>query len=251
MRLHGPVDDVNVVDVLLDDVVAAQPSEVVPVAHLVLEVLPLLLARIGPQNALVPVTVPADDLADVAVVDTLHHLQVAALMPPLRAGDNADLLLLRRLVRLEHLPDAGAIDGDRFFGEDVDVLLRVDSGFEVDGTEPRGRGQDDVVQPGGVEHLLVGVQSDVGLPVEVHAVAALLDAVVLGGLIELADAALEAILERIAQGDDADAVGGFQHVDTGVGTAAAAADDADLDLVIPRRMYAAGHQGRSERSGGA
>ncbi len=33
--LH-PVRDVEVVDVLLDDVVAAQPVEVVPVAHLVL-----------------------------------------------------------------------------------------------------------------------------------------------------------------------------------------------------------------------
>ena len=30
-----PVDDVEVVDVLLDDVVAANPDEVIPVAHLV------------------------------------------------------------------------------------------------------------------------------------------------------------------------------------------------------------------------
>ena len=30
-----PVDDVEVVDVLLDDVIAAEPGEVVPVAHLV------------------------------------------------------------------------------------------------------------------------------------------------------------------------------------------------------------------------
>ena len=39
-RLDGPVDHVDVVDVLLDDVVAAEPGEVVPVAHLVLQVGP-------------------------------------------------------------------------------------------------------------------------------------------------------------------------------------------------------------------
>ena len=36
MALGDPVADVEVVDVLLDDVVAAEPGEVVPVADLVL-----------------------------------------------------------------------------------------------------------------------------------------------------------------------------------------------------------------------
>ena len=34
---HDPVADVEIVDVLLDDVVAAEPVEEVPVAHLVLQ----------------------------------------------------------------------------------------------------------------------------------------------------------------------------------------------------------------------
>ena len=47
VRVHRPVDDVDVVDVLLDDVVAAEPGEVVPVAHLPLDVGPLRLAVRG------------------------------------------------------------------------------------------------------------------------------------------------------------------------------------------------------------
>ena len=41
-----PVDHVQIVDVLLDDVVAAEPGEVVPVAHLVLHFALDLAARL-------------------------------------------------------------------------------------------------------------------------------------------------------------------------------------------------------------
>ena len=51
----GPAGDVEVVDVLLDDVVAAEPDEVVPVAELVLGVAPARLALVGPDGPLVPV----------------------------------------------------------------------------------------------------------------------------------------------------------------------------------------------------
>ena len=60
-----------------------------------------------PEAALVPVAAAGDDVADRAVVDALHRLEVAGLVAALRAGADAELLLLRLLVRREHLADAG------------------------------------------------------------------------------------------------------------------------------------------------
>ena len=48
-RAEGPAGDVEVVDVLLDDVVAAEPEEVVPVADLVLGVAPARLRACEPR----------------------------------------------------------------------------------------------------------------------------------------------------------------------------------------------------------
>ena len=70
MRLHDPVGDVEVVDVLLDDVVAAEPVEVVPVADLVLH---FGLARFAGVAALAGGGVEVDaqerQLAELAAVD--------------------------------------------------------------------------------------------------------------------------------------------------------------------------------------
>src|SRR6202011_3890324 len=60
----APIEHVEVVNVLLDDVVAANPGEVVPVAHLVNEVAPVLLPRPAPEHSLIPVAARADDVAD-------------------------------------------------------------------------------------------------------------------------------------------------------------------------------------------
>ena len=65
----GPAGHVEVVNVLLDDVVAAEPDEVVPVAHLVLGVAPARLALVGPDRSLVPVDAARGDLADRPFMD--------------------------------------------------------------------------------------------------------------------------------------------------------------------------------------
>ena len=71
-----PVADVDVVDVLLDDVVAAEPVEVVPVAHLVLHLGHLLLALAHPDALGVPVDAHQGDVADGAVLDALDGVEV-------------------------------------------------------------------------------------------------------------------------------------------------------------------------------
>src|SRR5262249_35999057 len=106
----------------------------------------------------------------------------------------------------------------------------------------------DVVDAGGVDHLLVGVQADVGAALDVHLVLELLGALVLlDEFLELAAALLEAVLEGVAQSDDGDALGSLQPALAGAPAAAAAADDADLDLVVTRGVDAAGEQRRRQR----
>src|SRR5947208_16578655 len=88
-----PVCHVEVVDVLLDDVVAREPREVEPVPDLPLDVRPGGLARLHPQPALVPVDFRGHEVADGAGVDPLHRGAVAGIMTPLRPRDDRQTLL--------------------------------------------------------------------------------------------------------------------------------------------------------------
>ena len=85
-----PVDDIEVMDVLLVDVVAAQPDEVVPVAHLVLHFGELAtgplfkaLSITHPNAAAVPVGTRGDDVADGPILDALDDFLITQLMMPL------------------------------------------------------------------------------------------------------------------------------------------------------------------------
>src|SRR5262249_14367522 len=70
----GPVDHVEVVDVLLVDVVAAQPGEVLPVVDRVVGVGHALLAGAEQDEAGVPVARGAHDVADGPAVNAFHRL---------------------------------------------------------------------------------------------------------------------------------------------------------------------------------
>ena len=86
-----------------------------------------------PEVALVPVALAADELADRAVVDALHELEVPRLMAALRARDDGQALLRGQLGRGDDRADADRIDGDRLLHEDV--LAGLDGGLEVDRPE--------------------------------------------------------------------------------------------------------------------
>src|ERR1700693_2724173 len=72
--LLDPVADVEIVNVLLDDVVAAEPDVVVPVANLVLHFAFALLPRLAgiPGSGAVPIDAQRGDVADFSVVDPLE-----------------------------------------------------------------------------------------------------------------------------------------------------------------------------------
>ena len=95
-----PVHDVEIVDVLLDDVIAGEPGEVVPVADLPLDVAPPRLAVDDPDFAAVPVGFGVRDVADCAVVDALDRFAIVGRVAALGAGDDAETFFFGQLAGL-------------------------------------------------------------------------------------------------------------------------------------------------------
>ena len=137
MALLDPVADVDVVNVLLDVVVAAQPGEMIPVLHLVLHFGLARLAGPVPDARGVEVDRQVLHVADGAVVDALDRFPVAGQVPEVMADGHGQLLLLRLLAGGKDLADAGGIDGDRLLHEHV--LAGLHGGLELGGPEA-GRG---------------------------------------------------------------------------------------------------------------
>src|SRR5437764_1039671 len=105
----------------------------IPVVDLVIEIGHALRTVAEPNSPAVPVAASVDDVADRAVVDTLHRLTVAGLVPALRAGADGEFLDARYLLRLQDATDAGAVDADWLLGEDV--LAGGHRGGDMEGTE--------------------------------------------------------------------------------------------------------------------
>ena len=218
-----PVDHIEIVQVLLDDLVAAEPVPVIPVPALPLEVAELGEVRIlriiflaEPDAVAVPITVAGHQLADVATVDPLHRLDVTRLMAALRARDHGQLLLLRQARRLDYRANADGIHRHRFF--DKHVLSRRDRRRKMQRTES-GRGREDHHVDTGREDFLIGVETREALHV---------------GQLQLLLRGLDLPGKQVAQRHDLDARGGIQAVLGRGRTAPTAADDADPDAVGSR-----------------
>ncbi len=223
-RPHGPVDDVDVVHVLLDDVIAGEPGEVEPVAALPLHLRHVRQALLDPEVALVPIALGGDDLADLAVPDALHHLEIAPLVTPLRPGDDGQAFLSGQVGGRDHRANPDGIDRHGLFHEDV--FPGLDGGFEMQRSESGWCGRDDEVDVGACADLQVVVE-----PGE-SAVDRYLDAV--GKvLLQPVERALDPIRDEITEGDHLDTGSRLEAVERRAGAAPAAADDANLDGVRP------------------
>ena len=216
--LH-PIGDVQVVDVLLGDVIAAQPVEVVPIAHLELELGLPFLARVNPNATVVPVGTDQVDVAESAIVQALHGLQVARLVMTLQADADLQVLFLGFLGCGENAADSGTIDGHGFLHEHVFTLA--DSLLEMLRAKSRGRCQNDHV--GQRDGLLVTIETD-ELPVSRHVYLS-----ALGGL-QAVEGTGESVLEGVGHGHELDARD-IEGLVGCAGTTAAATDEGDLDLV--------------------
>src|SRR5262245_28070518 len=124
-------------DMLLDDEIAREPGEVKPVAHLPLHVAPAALALAVPQGAGVVRGLDGDDIADGAVVDTVHDLAHRGMVAPAEAGNHGQAISLGFPTRGLNAADTGTIHGHRLLGEDV--LARPHRRFQVSRPEMRRR----------------------------------------------------------------------------------------------------------------
>ena len=113
-----PVGDVQVVDVLLDDVVAGHHAEPVPVANEILCIAPAALAAWGIGGpAAAPPDPTAHNPADRALRDGMRILPVLGLMPPLGARDHGQTLTPGQFTRLDDLARPRRVHSSRLLHE--------------------------------------------------------------------------------------------------------------------------------------
>ena len=119
MRVEGPVAHVQVVDVALDDHVAARPDEVLKVMELVFHFRLLGSARSDPGAVVTPVGPQKEQVAQRTVANPLDAFDVSGAMAALQAHANLQPLLLGQLVALHQRAEAGRIDTARLFEKGV------------------------------------------------------------------------------------------------------------------------------------
>src|SRR5439155_13789300 len=74
MVVERPVDDVQVVHMLFDDVIPGKPREIVPVPELPFHVAPAVLPLDDPDRSAIPISAHVTDIANGAVVQALDGL---------------------------------------------------------------------------------------------------------------------------------------------------------------------------------
>ena len=205
---------------LFADLVAAEPVEVVPVVHLVVELGDALLVT-DPDAAASPVDAATEDLANEAGLDLFQSFTIAVLVVTLQADGDVEILLLGFFDRSENLADTGSIDRDRLFHEDVFVLL--DGVFDV-GWAEAGRGGEDDHVAARIDGFLIGIKAAEFTRADVDLFGTLFS-----DITEVVGSVIDRVFEVVGEGDD-DGVGvGFQSLSGGTGAAAAATDQSDLD----------------------
>jgi len=239
-------------NVLLDDVIAAEPVEHVPVSDLILHLrggAAQLLRQLGPprlrpDRTAVPVHAHRQDIADGPVMQSFHGLEIVGLMTPLQADADLEVFLLCFLGRGEDPAHAGAVDGDGLLHENV--LALPDRFLEVNRPEAGGGGEDHQVSRG--NGLLVSVQ-----PHELVGLGHIDRRTVL--LLQVPIARVELVFEGVRHGHQLDAfLAGVERLIGRAGTASAAADQRHSDGIPGRGakgkpFHRQGAQERAARHG--
>src|SRR5262249_41751847 len=129
MSVHHPVANVEVVNVLFNDMVAAQPDVMIPIPNLPLQIGRPAVAAMPDRTAVDPVRAQRDHVANGSDLKLLYGLDITRTMTPLIPSRDFQVLLLRQFTRFIHHATAGAIHGNWFFGENM--LARFDRSLEL------------------------------------------------------------------------------------------------------------------------
>ena len=195
-----PEEDVDVVDVLLDDMVAREPFPVHPVAYVPLHVRPSCLTLTVPKHTLIPIDIAAGDVADESCLYLFVGFDVSTFVVTLCTYDNAQTLCLCLLGGCHYGTIALGIDSDRLLEERVDAFLG--GVLEHPGAEDRRCGEDDHVNTG-IDDFLIGIETE-----EASLVGDVLSPIVL----QLVAQREEPVAEDIAKCHHSDAVGSIEQV---------------------------------------
>lgn len=249
--LHGmialePIHDIQVVNVLFDNVIAAQPHEEIPISHLVFhfgQLLAQIVLQLGPlvppRPRAVPVSAGGNELPQRAVLILLKRLAVAELMVPLQADANRQRFALSDFVGRQNSPHAGGIGGDGLFHENV--FAGFHRGRKMNGPKTRRRGQNDQVGIGG-QSLLVGIEPG-ELPLLRHVDASTEFWFVLKAFLQLGELIVNVILKSVGHANQLGvAAFGRKSIFHRPTAATAAADERDFQrVIVGRRMSLPGN----------
>src|SRR5438445_6790642 len=163
MTLFDPIDHIKVMDVLLDDVIATNPSEVVPIAHLIFhlgELAPVMLVQLGaalkPRCLAVPIGAHGNNVPDSTVMQSLDGLEISFVIMSLQPNHNFQILLLRFFCGGKKSPDAGSVGRHRLFRKNIFPLPN--GLFKLHGTESRRRRQNHYI--GQRDGLFISLKPD-------------------------------------------------------------------------------------------
>src|SRR5262249_52909262 len=130
MPLLDPIDYIQIMDVLLDNVVAAKPGKVIPITHLIFhfgQLVAAFLLELGaamkPGRLSIPITAHRDNVSNRAVMQALKRFHITIVIMALQADNYFERLLLRLLGCRQKPAHARRVGGYWFLGEDVFSLL--------------------------------------------------------------------------------------------------------------------------------
>ncbi len=228
VHTHHPIDDVDVVQVLFHNLVAADPDEGIPGAVLEFRVAPLRVAcaLLNDRRAF-PVRFGGKDFANRASTDLVDRLNVFLLVAPLCSRHDGEILP-RGLAAGIHYPAATyGIHREGLLRKEM--LARLDRSLKMQRTIAWGRTEHHDVDVGG-KYALVGLRAHEAM------VRFYLDAVSQSGLLRalahVAQRTFQAIFKHVAHRRDVDVLRAREQIHHGAGTATAAADKPRLQALL-------------------
>ena len=227
-----PVADVQVVNVLFANVVAAEPVEVIPVAHLIVHFGLPILTSANPNASAVPVNVGVNQIAVLVVFANGFEARfVVALMVSLKTNADSQAFFVCQFVNFHEHFEAGGVNAAGFFHEDVIAFF--DSVFIMNWAESRRRGENGVtsaVFPAVIQRLFEPVKTpEDGILLQSPAAAS-----VLGGI------------RKCVRASDNLSIRGGKEVTNSAASATAAADQNGFNgfigsFAVRQLSYAQGH----------
>jgi len=149
-----PVGDIEVVDVLLNDVVARHLCKAHPIAYEVVGVALVRIFPLVPECATTPPDAAAEYLANRAAFYGVCIPAVAPLMSALGTGHDAKAFPFGQLTGLDNFAAARRVNSNGLFHKYI--LAGFDGGFKMHRTEIRRRGYAHDVDVG-LEELLISI----------------------------------------------------------------------------------------------